>query len=138
MSSVNNSNNNSPALLNQNNRFGVTFNGNYMKQNNLGYTHGSVKNIYIVYEIKNRTVNNPDFTVQNGLFGAIKLTKNVNTSNYKYEWYRIAFDSGGSFTIGNITKDKNVIIFGVDTNSRIHSTNKTKYLCFRKRFYSGY
>ena len=31
--SVNNSNNNSPTLLNKNNRLGVTFNGNYMKQN---------------------------------------------------------------------------------------------------------
>ena len=29
--SVNNSNNNSPTLLNKNNRLGVTFNGNYMK-----------------------------------------------------------------------------------------------------------
>ena len=116
MFSVNNSNNNSPTLLNQNNRIGVNFNGNYMKQNKFGYTHGSVINIYIFYELKNRTVNNPEFTVQNGLFGAIKLTKNADTSNYKYDGYGIAFDSGGSFTIRNITNDKNVIIFGVDTN----------------------
>ena len=33
--SVNNSNNNSPTLLNKNNRLGVTFDGNYMKQNKL-------------------------------------------------------------------------------------------------------
>ena len=110
--------------MNQSNRLGVTFNGNYIKQNKLGYTHGSIVNIYIVYELKNRTVNNPDFTVNNGLFGAIKLTKNVNTSNYKYEGCGIAFDSGRSFTIGNITKGKNVIIFSVDTNSSIHSINK--------------
>ena len=97
-----------------------------MKQSKLVYTHGSVINIYIVYELKSRSVNNPDFTVQNGLFGAVKLTKNVNTSNYKYEGYGIAFDSGGSFTIGNITKGKNVIIFGIDSNSSIHSTNKTQ------------
>ena len=32
--SVNNSNNNSPTLLNKNNRLRVTFNGNYMKQKN--------------------------------------------------------------------------------------------------------
>ena len=48
--SVNNSNNNSPTLLNKNNRLGVTFNGNYMKQNNLGYAHGKIVNFYIVYE----------------------------------------------------------------------------------------
>ena len=34
--SVNNSSNNSPSLLNQNNMLGVIFNGNYMKQNKLG------------------------------------------------------------------------------------------------------
>ena len=79
--SVNDSSNNSPALLNQNNRLGVTFNGNYMKQSKLGFAHGTVVNIYIVYELKNRSVNNPDFTVLNGLFGAIKITKDVNTSN---------------------------------------------------------
>ena len=61
--SVNNSNNNSPTLLNKNNRLGVSFNGNYMKQNKLGYTHGKIVNLYIVYELKNRRVDSPDFTV---------------------------------------------------------------------------
>ena len=97
-----------------------------MKQNKRGYVHGTVVNIYIVYELKNRIVNNPVFTVQNRLFGAVKLTKDANTSHYKYEQYGICFDSGGSFTTGNITNGKNVIILGVDTNSSIHSTNKTQ------------
>ena len=65
--SVNNSSNNSPTLLNQNNRLGVTFNGNYMKQNKLGYAY--------VYSLKNRTVNSPDLTVQNGLLELSKLQK---------------------------------------------------------------
>ena len=71
--SVNNSNNNSPTLLNKNNRLGVTFNGNYMKQNKLGYPHGKIVNLYIAYELKNRRIDSPDFTVQNGLFGAAKI-----------------------------------------------------------------
>ena len=74
---MNNSNNNSPTLLNKNNRLGVTFNGNYMKQNKLGYAYGKIVNLYIVYELKNRKVDSPDFTVQNGLLGAVKITKNV-------------------------------------------------------------
>ena len=49
--SVNSSNNDSPTLLNKNNRLGVTFNANYMKQNKLGYAHGKIANIYIVYEL---------------------------------------------------------------------------------------
>ena len=46
--SVDNSNNNTPTLLNQNNQLGVTFDGNYMKQSKIGYAHGSVVNIYML------------------------------------------------------------------------------------------
>ena len=92
MFSVNNSNNNSSTLLNQNNRLGVIFNGNYMKQNKLGYAHGTVVNIYIVYELKNRSTDNVDFTVSNGLFGAVKLTKDANTSSYGHSGYEICFN----------------------------------------------
>ena len=126
MFSVNNSNNNSPTSLNKTNRLGVTFNGNYMKQNKLGYSHGKIVNLYIVYELKNRQVDNPDFTVQNGLFGAVKITKNVNTSHYKYEGYGICFDSESSFSFGNRIDGTNVTIFGVNTSNNSQSTNKTQ------------
>ena len=46
-----------------------------MKQNKLGYAHGTVINIYIASELKNRRIGNPDFTVGNGFFGAVKITK---------------------------------------------------------------
>ena len=126
MFSVNNSNNNSPTLLNKNNRLDVTFNGNYMKQNKLGYTHGKIINPYIVYEFKNRRIDSPDFTVQNGIFVAVKITKNGNTSHYKYEGYGICFDHESSFSFGNRIDAKNVIIFGVNTRNSSHSTNKTQ------------
>ena len=105
---MNNSNNNSPTLLNKNNRLGATFNGNYMKQSKLGYALGKIVNLYIVYELKNRRVDNPDFTVQNGLFGAVKITKNVNTSHYKCEGYGICFDSESSSSFGYRIDAKNV------------------------------
>ena len=31
-----------------------------MKQSKLGYAHGTVVNTYIVYELKNRRIDNPD------------------------------------------------------------------------------
>ena len=130
MFSVNNSSNNSPSLLNQNNRIGVIFNGNYTKQKKLGYGHGTVINIYIVYELKNRSTDNANFTEYNGLFGAVKLTKDVNTSNYQYKSYEICCDSGGKFCIGNITNGKNVIIFGADMSFSSYSTNKTQNIYF--------
>ena len=124
--SVNNSHNNSPTLLKKNNRLGVTFNGNYMKQSKLDYAQEKIVNLYIVYELKNRRVDNPDFTVQNGLFVAVKITKNVNTSHYKYEGYGICFGSELSFSFGSRIDAKNVIIFGVNTSNSSHSTNKTQ------------
>ena len=95
-----------------------------MKQNKLGYAHGKTVNICIVYSFKNRSTNNPDLTVQNGLFGGIKIKKDVNTSHYKYSGYGICFDGKDYFSIGNITKGKNVIIFGVDMSSSIYANNK--------------
>ena len=121
--SVNNSNNNSPTLLNKNNRLGVTFNGNYMKQNKLGYAHGKIINLCMVYELKNRRTDSPDFTVQNRLFGAVK---NANTAHYKYEGYGICFDGESSFSFGNRIDAKNAIIFGVNNSNSSHSTNKTQ------------
>ena len=126
MFSVNNSNNNSPALLNKNDRLGVTFNGNCMKQNKLVYAHKKIVNLYIVYELKNRRIDSPDFTVQDGFFGAVKITKNANTSHYKYEGYGICFDGESSFSFGNRINAKNVIITGVNTSNSSHSTNKTQ------------
>ena len=111
-------------MLNQNYRLGVTFNGNYLEQNKLGYAHGSIVNICIVYSLKNRSIDSPDLTVKNGLFGGIKITKDVNTSHYKSSGYGICFDAKGKFSIGNITKGKNVIIFGADMSSSIYANNK--------------
>ena len=124
--SVNNSSNNSPTLLNQNNRICVNFNGNYMKHKKLGYAHGTVVNIYIVYELENRVINNPDFTVLNGLFPAVKITKDLNNSHYKYSGYGICFDGESDFTFGYTTNGNNVIIFGAYMSFSSHSTNKTQ------------
>ena len=64
-------------------------------------------------------------TVQNALFGGVKITKNAtDTSKHKYEGYGICFDEGGTFSMGNINNGRNVLIFGVHENSVVHSNNK--------------
>ena len=95
-----------------------------MKQEKVGYGHGSGLNIYIVYKLQKRTVISPDFTIQNTLFGAIKITKYVNTSHCTYNGYGICFDGNGSFDFGNNTDAKNVIMFGADMSFSSHSTNR--------------
>ena len=82
-------------------------------------------NIYIVHSLDSiSNTRNTDFTAQNCLFGAVKLIKDVNTSNYKYVGYGICFDEGSNFSIGNITNRKNLIFLGCDASSFSHVNNK--------------
>ena len=104
----------------------VKFNGNYFVQNKvLHLNNNNVVNIYIVYKLD--TINNTrntDYTIQNALFGALKITKIDDISKIKYEGYGICFDEGGTFTKGNITNGKNVILFGADMSFSIHANNR--------------
>ena len=59
------------------------------------------------------------FTVQNALFGAMQITKNVDTSKYNYKGYGICFNEGGTFghtikegNFNHTTNARNVLIFG--------------------------
>ena len=114
-------------FLENNGRMNVKFNGYYLAQNKAIHPNNNkVVNIYIVYELG--LINNYRsnvYTIQNALFGAMKITKNAtNNSKNKYEGYGICFDSGGTFCKGNISDGKNVIIFGVDMSFSTHGTNK--------------
>ena len=85
------------------------------------YTHGKVVNIYIVYEINkkdNTIISDP--TLENCLFGAVTLTKNVNIDRYGYSGYGIGFDRKGSFSFLVCGYDENVLIFGVDMSFSVH------------------
>ena len=53
------------------------------------------------------------FSLQNALFGAMQITKNADTSKYKYKGYDICFDGDALFSVGNINNGRNVAIFGV-------------------------
>ena len=79
--------------------------------------------VYLIDPIINSR--NTYYTVQNALFGGVKIPKNAtDTSKHKYEGYGICFDEGGMFSMGNINNGRNVLIFGVHENSVIHSNNK--------------
>ena len=60
------------------------FNGSCLKQNSVTFNHEKIVNIYIVYE-KNKSLNISDYpTLENSLFGAVRLTKNSDINKYKY------------------------------------------------------
>ena len=101
-------------------------NSNHFQQNKVIIpNNNNVINIYCVYQIEPVSSSRDDtFTVQNALFGVMQITKNSDTSKYKYKGYGICFDEGGLFSLGNINNGRNVIIFRVYENSVIHSNNK--------------
>ena len=107
-------------------RMNLEFAGNYFVQNKAVHPkNNKVVNIYIVCKLNPVShFRNTDYTIQNALFGAIKITKNADISKNNYEGYGICFDEGGTFTSGNITNGRNVLIFGADMSFSSHSTNK--------------
>ena len=81
-------------------------------------------NIYIVYDLESH-LNNFDPTLENCLFGAVKMTENSDIDKYGHAGYGIGFDSKGTFSHPNGTSfDQNVIIFGADMSSSIHANNR--------------
>ena len=83
-------------------------------------------NFYIVYEIS-KSINISDYlTLENCLFGAVSLTKNVDIDKCKYSGYGIGFDKHGSFLFSGTGLGINVIIFGVDMSSSTKIDNRKK------------
>ena len=103
----------------------IKFDGSFLNRFPPTILHGNIVNIYIVYEITSdyKDINYP--TLENCLFGSVKLTKNADIDKYGYSGYGIGFDRETSFSIGNET-GKNVIIFGVDMSSSSKIDNRKK------------
>ena len=80
----------------------MKFNRDCLKKDKISFDHGKIINIYIIYEIQ-RSVNISSYpTLDNCLFGAVKLTKHNNDIDlYKYSEYGIGFDRKGSYSIGD-------------------------------------
>ena len=103
----------------------IKFNGSFLNQFPPTMFHRNVVNIYIVYEITSDYKDINYSTLENCLFGSVKLTKNADTDKYGYFGYGIRFDRQSSFSIGNET-GKKVIIFGVDMSSSSKIDNRKK------------
>ena len=131
MNVVLNSKGNHPVLI-MSGLMKVNLHGNYFTQNKVLKVSGSAINIYIVYKLSPiSSTRNTDYTIQNALFGAMKITKNTDSSKNNYKGYGLCFDEGGEFdhtvkqgNFNRTTNAKNVIIFGVDMISSVHATNR--------------
>ena len=70
----------------------IKFNGSFLNRFPPTILHRNMVNIYIVYEITSdyKDINYP--TLENCLFGSVKLTKNADIDKYGYSGYGIGFD----------------------------------------------
>ena len=120
----------SPALIGISTKIRVKLGGSCFEQDKFTFTHKSVVNIYIVLEINLMPFKeSSDFTLGHSLFGAVKLTKNVDFGNYNYFGYGIGFDVNETFSLSNGSRTgQNVIIFVVEMSSSVHIDNKKKYI----------
>ena len=81
-----------PSLDYLDSKVRVKFNLSCLKQDKIIYAHKTMVNIHIAYEIS-KNVNIISYsTLENCLFGAVKLTKNVDIDEYKYSEYGIGLD----------------------------------------------
>ena len=70
---------------------------------------------------------NADFSLQNCLFGAVKLTQNADVYKCKYFGYCTGFDGKGVFSHPTGSLGNNAIIFGVYMSSFIYIENKKRH-----------
>ena len=61
----------------------LKFDGSCLRQNKITLTHAKTVNIYIVYERRVSDSNNNYPTLENILFGAVKIVKNADFDKYK-------------------------------------------------------
>ena len=98
ISSITTSNYNQAARpVYDNARIKLGFSTDLLKQDKFTYNDGPIVNIYINYRLST-IINDSGVTLENCLFGAVKLTKNSDIDKYKYSGYGIGFDSRGTFS----------------------------------------
>ena len=99
-----------------------------MKQDSVTFNYKKVVNIYIMYEIS-KSINISNYlTLENCLFGVVRLNGNADIDTYGYSGYGIGFDKHGRFSLTGTGLGRNVIIFGEDMSLSTKSGNRKKYI----------
>ena len=91
----------------------------------------NVINLYVTFGIKPCPyyVGN-GFMLENSIFGAVKLPKNVDTDEHSYSGYGVLFDINGTFPLrygGLGAFGMNIIIIGAHMSASVHVGNKKRY-----------
>ena len=108
----------------------VDFNGSCLIKQNKFTFNKKIVDIYIVYDLQ-PNLNDFDPTLQNFLFGTIKITKSSHIVKYKYTGYGTGFDSKVTFSHPTGSFGNNAIILWVDVSTSTNANNRAnKILAF--------
>ena len=108
------------------NKIRVKVTGSCLKQPKISCTHGTIVNIYIVYQLGASNSHSNDPALKNSLFGAVTLTKDADVDKHGYSGYGIGFDGRSSFSFPGEGFGQNVLIFEADMSSSARLDNKKK------------
>ena len=98
-----------------------------LEQRNATFTPPDRVLLFIVHKLDTWSQDlNPDFTLKDCFLGSIKLAKNADPDKYVYSGYDIGFNSHSEFSSPDGNVGKNVIAFGVDMSSSVHTVKKIK------------
>ena len=137
MNALAKSKNELPNLKNDG-RMHVHLSGNHFQQNKVIIpNNNNVINIYCVYQLDPiASTRDTSYTIQNSLFGAMKITKNATDyDKNNCKGYGICFDERSQFghTItengrAHTTNGRNVLVFGADMTLSAHATNRANHI----------
>ena len=104
----------------------INFNGHCLIKNNISMLK-EIINLDISYNLNPQLRNlNIDFTLNNCLFGSVKLTTNADLDKYRYGYYGIGFDSRSEFLSTDGSFGENAITFRAGMSSFVHFDNKNR------------
>ena len=98
-----------PNIICNNGQIKVKLNGNYLKQDSIFLIYRNMVKLYFVYKLDACSTDlNTDLRIGSCLFGALKLTKNVDPEICRYSYYGIV--SGIRFH-GQMGNGVNILLF---------------------------
>ena len=112
-----------PKLKYTGKRMYVNFNRSCLKQDKITLNHGKTVNI-IVFDLKSTLNYNENITLENCFFGVANSTKSADINKHKYFGYGIGFDGHGTFSFPSSGFGQNIIIFGVNISSSVHTYSR--------------
>ena len=122
-----------PKLSYYDSKIKVRFAESCLKQPKVSCTHGTIVNIYIIYELGASSLLNNDHTLENCLFGGVTLTKNGDIEKYGYSAFGIGFDKRSTFSFPGGWFGQSVLIFGAVMSSSAHIDIKKWHISYGKR-----